>query len=844
VTQEAKLCSLFVATSLNCSYTIVSFNQSFRMNFKLKCIGLFFLIMACRIAGFSQVSMPSDLSRVKSSQITDAQLMQFIQQAEASGADESELMQEFQKRGLPESELQALSARVKSLMGSTQPKGSVTSDEKSMGNKRTYKGEMTEFKRPEKPSRVFGSELFSGVDPLFVPNLKIATPKGYVIGPEDELQLDIYGNNIATQKMMVSPDGFVTLKYAGPVNVSGMTIEQAASVFKARLTKFYPALANGGTKLQLTLGSLRSIQVIVVGAVKKPGTITLPSVAKLFNALYASGGPLENGSFRNIELVRNSKVVAVADLYDFILKGEQTSNLTLQDNDVIRVPFAKQQVVLEGGVNRKGIFEIGEKESIQQLLDFAGGFKSNAFRGRITGTRYTDVEKKVIDIAKTDFQTFHLLHGDSLYVDSVIDRYENRVYISGAVFKPGAYALDKDLDVKGLIQKAQGLKEDAFVGRVNMVRLKEDRTKEYKSFGLKEILSGNEKIALRREDSLHVLSILELRDSTTVSVLGLVRKPGDYRYEDSLSLQSILLQAGGFQENATPSRIEIGRRKMGVNPSEKGSNTSEIIQLDLNKDLSKIGSDVFLKPFDVISVKADPSKVKQVSVKISGEVLYAGTYTLSNPEERLSSVVNRAGGLLPYADINGAKLIRKKEKVDTAQIKRLALSTIKISTFDDKDKDKDTSKLVKDDELKSQTTEVALDLSRILENPGSVEDLTLQDSDELIVPRFVNTVAVSGEVLKPVTIQYEEGKGLSNYLSAAGGFTRNAYKNRVFIVYSNGRSSKTHAFLMFRSYPKVLPGCSIFVPLRQDTKSFDPAKAGILVSALSAVMTGLVLLFR
>lgn len=793
--------------------------------------------------GISQAQIPSDLSRIKSSQITDAQLMQFVQQAQSSGMSETELMAEFQKKGLPEAELQALAGRLKGLMGSSQPMESTSdvSGSKIISNKRTYKGDFSQFKMPEKPSRVFGSELFSGVDPVFVPNLKIATPKGYVIGPEDELQLDIYGNNISNQKLMVSPEGFISVKYAGPVNVSGMTIEQAAGVLKGRLIKFYPALSSGATKLQLTLGSVRSIQVTIVGAVKKPGTITLPSITTLFNALYSSGGPLDNGSFRNIELVRNSKTIAVADLYEFILKGNQSANVSLQDNDVIRIPFAHTQVALEGELNRKGIFEVKGTETLQQALDFAGGFKSNAFKGRITGTRFTDVERKVIDIAKADFGLFKLNNGDSLYIDSVVNRFDNRVVITGAVFKPGAYSIENGMDIKALIAKAQGLKEEAFVGRANMVRLREDKTKEYKSFNLKNILNGSEKFQLVKEDSLHIVSILELRDSTTVTLLGPVKKPGDFRYEDSLTLQAILLQAGGLMENATPSRIEIGRRKKDINLGAKGAATSEVIQIDINKDLSQIGADIFLQPFDVISVKADPAKVKQISVKVSGELLFAGTYTLENPEERLSSIVKRAGGLLPYADINGAKLVRRKEKIDTAQIKRLALSTAKSSA---ELKNSDTATSLATKELSSPTTDVALDLAKIMAKPNSDDDLTLQDGDELIIPRFNNTVSVGGEVLKPVTVQYESGKGFGSYLSAAGGFTRNAYKSRAFVVYPNGRSAKSHSLLGIRSYPKVTPGSSIFVPAKPESNSFDPAKAGILVSALSAVMTGMVLLFR
>ncbi len=326
-----------------------------------------------------------------------------------------------------------------------------------------------------------------------------------------------------------------------------------------------------------------------------------------------------------------------------------------------------------------------------------------------------------------------------------------------------------------------------------------------------------------------------------ITVLGPVKKPGDFRYEDSLTLQAVILQAGGFMENATPSRIEIGRRKKDINLGTKGAPTSEVIQVDINKDLGQIGTDIYLQPFDVISVKADPAKVKQVSVKVSGEILYAGTYTLENPEERLSSIIKRAGGLLPYADINGAKLVRKKEKLDTAQIKRLAMSATKSSSDQ---KNTDTANTFATSELSSPTTDVALDLAKIMAKPNSDDDVTLQDGDELIIPRFNNTVSVGGEVLKPVTVQYESGKGIGSYLSAAGGFTRNAYKNRAFVVYPNGRSAKSHSFLGVRSYPKVTPGSSIFVPVKTEKNSFDAAKAGILVSALSAVMTGMALLFR
>jgi protein involved in polysaccharide export with SLBB domain len=807
-------------------------------------LSIFLFVCLGLMSEISYAQIPADLSRIRSSQITDAQLTQFLQQAQAAGMTESELIQEFQKRGLPEGEMQALIARIKTMTGVELEMNDEADDSKGgTTTKRKFKGETQKFRMPEKPSRVFGSELFSGADPLFVPNLKIATPKTYEIGPDDELQLDIYGNNISNQKLNVNPDGNVSVKYLGPVNLSGMTIEQATGVIKARLTKYYPSLQSGQTKIQLSLGSVRSIQVIMVGAVKKPGTITLPSIATLFNALYASGGPLENGSFRNIELVRNSKVIAVADLYSFMTRGDLSANLALRDNDVIRVPFAQTQVSVDGGLNRVGVFEMKSGESISRLLDFAGGFRGNAFKGRITGTRFSDVDRRILDIAKNDFNEFALIHGDSLYVDTVVNRFQNRVFVTGAVVKPGTYALEAGLDIKGLLNKAQGLKEDAFLGMANMVRLRDDLSREYRSIDLRDIINGKQVIGLQKEDSLHVMSVLELKDSSTVSIKGPVKKPGDYRFEDSMSLKGLILQAGGLMENATSFNIEIGRRKRNIEVTTKGAATSEIISVNIGKDLLDKGNEIILHPFDVVSVKIAPDKVKQVTVEVQGEVVYAGSYTLENPEERLSSIVKRAGGLLPYADLSGAKVIRKKVIQDTSLIKRYALSNTKIAKAENSKID--TANLVDLDQLTSQTTEVALELAKILENPGSEDDLTLQDGDMLIVPRFVNTVAVNGEVLKQVTVQFEAGKGFGNYISAAGGYNRNAYKKRVFVVYPNGRSARTKSFLSFRFYPKVTPGSSIFVPVQPPRdNNFDPAKAGVLVSAFSAILTTMVLLLR
>jgi protein involved in polysaccharide export with SLBB domain len=794
----------------------------------------------------ANAQIPSNLSNIKSSQITDAQLMQFLQQAQTNGMTEDQLLQEFKRRGLPDAETEALVNRIRLMSGVSlevnSEKDVINDPKDAKPSVRKYKGGNTTLKTSSITSRVFGADLFASADPVFVPNLKIATPRSYILGAEDELQLDIYGNNISNQKLTVSPDGFVNVKYAGPINVNGITIEQAAGVIKSRLSKFYPALSSGATKLQLTLGSVRSIQVLIVGAVKKPGTLTLPSISTLFHALYASGGPLENGSFRNIELVRENKVIGHADLYDFLLKGDQASNITLRDNDVIRVPYAKSQIAVEGGVNRTGIFEVKSNETIQQVLDFAGGFRSNAFKGRITGTRYTDVEKRVIDISSKDFSAYTLQHGDSLYVDFVLDKFENRVFISGAVFKPGAYSIDKDMDLFALVKKAQGLKEDAFTPFANFVRLKDDYTKEYISVDLREIMNGKRKILLQREDSVHIESILDLKDRPNVIITGPVKNPGNFIYDDSLTLKGLILLAGGLLENASALKVEIGRRKKDISFESKGANTSEIIVVDLDNDLKGIGAEIILQPYDVVSIKKDPSKQKQITVEVKGEILLEGSYTLQNPEERLSSVIVRAGGLLPYANIHGVKLIRIKAAQDAALIKRLAMSNNEKSRSN---VNADSLQLIELDQLKNSTTEVPLDLDKILRNPGGEDDLTMQDGDVVIIPRYINTVLISGEVLKPVTIQFDAKSSFGDYISAAGGFNKSAYKKRVFVVYPNGRSARTKSFLGFKSYPKVVAGSSIFVPVEPTRQAgFDPAKAGVLVSAFASIMTTLVLLFR
>ena len=809
----------------------------------MNCLRAFFLFILFSAAFIASAQVPSDLSNLKASQISDSQLQQYINQAKTNGLTEQQMEAELLRRGFPPTEMSELKLRIQQMnMGanSNEPETEMPGKSGKENTKRTAPQlkpvDIETAEAIKKRSRIFGTELFSTSNLSFEPDMRMSTPKNYIIGPDDELILNVYGVNLSQQTLKVSPEGTVNVKYAGVINVNGLTIEAATALMRTRLSRYYPGLNSGQTKMQLTLGNIRSIRVTLIGAINRPGTYTLPSLASLFNALYVSGGPAENGSLRRIELIRGNKVIQQADLYDFLVKGDMSSNLRLEDNDVIRVPFASLMVTLNGELNRPGIFELHETESLKDAIRFAGGFKSKAFRGRVTGSRYGDFERQVLDVAGDRLETFRLQNGDEFFIDSVVNRYQNRVLISGAVFKPGAYALEEGLTLRQLIQKAQGLKEDVYAGRALLVRTRPDLTKEYIPVELKNVMTGGaESLLLQREDSIRIASIFDIRDTATITINGAVRKAGTFRYEEGLTLKSLVLKADGYADNATGLGIEISRRKRDVEVNKSGSNIVELIRVDGDKDLSGTSADIPLKPFDIVTIKEDPFYKKQISVKVSGEVLMPSVYTLQSREERLSSLIRRAGGLLYTANIAGAKLIRKKKEViDSSEIKRLFQSVVK-----------DTSK-TKVTIPEKNTTDVAIDLNYILKHPGSLDDITLEEGDELEIPRINNTVSVNGEVFRPVDVMFEKGKDMGDYLSDAGGVTQSGLKNKAFVIYANGRSAKMRRPLgIFRSYPKIEPGANIYVPQKAKKEGgIDAAKAGILISAVTALITAVSLIRR
>lgn len=794
-----------------------------------------FLFLLTFIIVFSSLyaQVPSDLSKVTSSQISDAQLKEILNQAKSKGMSEGEMVSDLKKRGLPDSEIQQLITRSESMLPNGSSEEFKIKNEEKDGNKSLLIQVNPEAKSI---SRIFGADLFSSASNLFLPNLKIPTPINYVIGPDDELQLDIFGNNISSQKVKVSVDGYVNIKYLGPFNVSGKTIEDATQVLRSRLSKFYPALKTGGTKIQLTLSSIRSISVTIVGAVRQPGSLTLPSVSRLFNALYLSGGPSEKGSFRNIQLIRDNKILGVADLYEFLLKGDQTSNYFLRNNDVINIPITTTQVVIDGQVNRPGIFELNMDETVNNLIDYAGGFKSGSYKGRVVGTRYTKIEKRIIDIPDSLFTSFKMLDGDSIHVESVLDRFDNRVYITGAVYKPGSYSLEEGLDILGLIKKAEGLKEDAFLKRVNIIRLKDNREREYVSLELSSLIDGRVKFQLIKDDSVHVSSILELKEKPTVHVSGMIKNPGVYAFEDSMTLGALILQAGGFLEAALPEMIEVSRRNLNVNLVDKNSNSVKIFNFQLDRNLTKAGAEFMLLPFDQITVKSDPGKRKQKTVLVSGEVLYPGVYTLVGSNEKIGSILERVGGVLPSANIYGVKVLRKIDSSINHNLK-LSLKLLNSSNLND-------TLLNKNPVLESGQISIAVNLSAIQSDKNSKYNFKMNDGDQVVVSENSNTVKVLGHVLSANGVGYHKSNGLKYYITSTGGFSELANRKKVFITYENGVSSRTKHFFGLRIYPKVFPGATIYVPAKKEKSKLDPAQTGVFISGISVITTALILLFR
>lgn len=654
--------------------------------------------------------------------------------------------------------------------------------------------------RDKEKRKVFGRDIFNNKELSFEPNMNISTPQKYVLGAGDAVIIDIYGASQKTINSTVSPDGDITIEGFGPVKVAGLTVEQANARLKNQLGARYSS-----SKIRLTVGQTKTIMINVMGEVSTPGTYTLSAFATVFHALYMAGGVNDLGTLRNIKVYRQNKLVSVVDIYDYILNGKLTGNIRLTDNDVIVVGPYDCLVTVTGKVKRPMIYEMKKNESVGTLLKYAGGFTGDAYRKAVRLLRKTGRELSVYNVGEFDFNTFHIADGDSIGVDSILNRYENKIEIKGAVFRPGFYNIGKDIhSVRTLIEHAEGLTEDAFTNRAIIHRMKEDRTLEVIAVDVKGILKGTvADIPLKKNDVLFIPTKSESQTQKTLTIHGEVHYPGVYVYADNETLEDLVLQAGGLKDKASTVKVDVSRRIVNPKALSTDSLISHTFTFALKDGFVIDGTSGFtLLPFDEVYVRKSPGYSEQQNVEVVGNVMFAGTYTLSTKNERLSDVIKKAGGVTDLAYVKGARLERR-----ITPDERLRMNTLlKMAERQNSKKDSlDTKKLNIGD-----TYFVGIELDKALKEPGGDADIVLREHDRIIVPEFNGTVKISGEVMYPNTVSFEKNKSVRWYINQAGGWGNRAKRNHTYIIYMNGTVVK-------KSYKtKVRPGCEIVVPTKPE----------------------------
>jgi protein involved in polysaccharide export with SLBB domain len=681
-------------------------------------------------------------------------------------------------------------------------------------------------------SLIFGSQLFDSPTLNFEPNLKLATPLNYILGPGDELQISVYGVQEYNASIPVSVEGKVSIQYVGEISVSGISIEAATQKIKGAMSKVYSTIGSGQSKLAVSLSRIRTIRVTIIGS-KQPGNYSISSLATVYNALFLGGGPGKNESYRNIELIRNNKVYTKVDLYKFLVNGDQSENVGLKDNDVIRIPAYSQRVTIEGQVKRPGIFEMKLGESFSDLLSFASGFTEFAYTASVNVLQKTAKEFKVQDITSSEFKSYKPVSGDVFRVTKILNRFENRIRIDGAVFRPNTYSFYEGMRISDLIAKAEGLKEDAYSKRARIIRVKSDLTTEIVNVDLEQALKGDGQadIALNREDVVTVYSILDFVEEYKITIDGEIKKPGIYDYYQGLTLNDLLVQAGGLTGSASK-RVEVARMIMSEEIDDANPKKAELFNIEITPDNNEQSKSFSLFPFDVINIRKMAVYEKPEMVTISGAVNYPGKYVLASKKAKVYDIVKRAGGLTAVANIEGVKI---KRPIQAKQIEAVESINLNLGK-----KDSIQNKLVKKLKEDLKYTIIPVDWKAIVKDQGSNTNVTLFPGDEIEVAVFNEGVKVTGNVLLTSEIPYEKGRGFRYYLDAVGGADAKGWKKKAYIIYPNGKADVASSFLFFTNYPKVTPGSQIIVPEKPEVKKMSTGEfvsiAGVLASLAGVII--------
>jgi protein involved in polysaccharide export with SLBB domain len=837
---------------------------------------IFGLLFLGNVADSHAQTLP-DFSSIKVDELTDEQVESLFRRASAMGYSQADIFALAKQQGLSTEELTKLGERFEQSKSARTARGTASPVDNAR-LRRFYTDSLKSLSKRE--TDIFGLDFFSRNSPFltFQPSINKPTPKDYVLGVGDEVFIDIYGSSEQYYQSSINPDGNIIIENVGPIKLSGLTIGESKEKIKSRLSVYYTGLKskNPTSFLDVSLGQTRSIRVSIVGQVELPGTYNLTAFSTALSALYVSGGISEEGTLREVKVVRNGELLATLDLYAFLMTGEVKNNVVLEDTDVVIVGPYTNRVTLQGAVKTSAKFELRDGETLSDLLQYAGGFSEEAYEKKINLVRNKGGEKVVADVFEEQYGLFTAMAGDVYTVDEILDRFSNRVIIKGAVYRPGDYAITSTLSVKELVEKADGIRADAFLERAYITRTTEDLNTETISFNLRDILNGSVKdINLQREDVLNILSSNDLQGERYVEISGEVNKPGIFPFAEGMTVEDLLLMAQGFKQSATGIRAEITRRI--TDEAQTAYDLSDVIILDLDKSLETESEKSELLPFDHVIIRRNPNFQFQRFAAVEGQVNYPGQYAIKNYGERISDLIERSGGLNPYAYVQGATLVRKTEffeepTEDQRQVDDLLklrqklldepeslteselflLSRIEqeLQLLEDEDKTNENlsdfakrerlqeilqrNSLLGDVQLK-QAEAIGIDLAKIISSPGSAEDLLLEEGDVLIIPKKVETVRLRGKLLYPTTVRYEEGKSLKYFIDNAGGFDNRAKRSRTYVVYANGRVAKTRRFLFFRSYPKAAPGAEIIVPAKPIKPTLGPQELIGITSGLATL---------
>ena len=746
--------------------------------------------------------------------MSDDEVISYVKNAVNQGKSQQTIYKEVVARGVSTSQLQ----RIKDKYEQQKENAVVKKSNKNVDTQRVNP-EQAEDKAPAQSNdmtvdgpeggiKVFGRDIFRTANLTFEPSMNIATPVNYRLGPGDELQIEVWGASEANITQKVTPDGYISIPNVGPVNVNGLTVQAATNRIKAKLSQIYSGLAssnvNLSTHVKVSLGQIRTIQVNIMGEVARPGTYALSSFSTVFHALYKAGGMSKMGSLRNIKVVRGGRTVATVDVYDYIINGRSHSDIRLQEGDVILASPYDALVLIKGKVKRPMYYEMKSSESIRTLIGFAGGFSNDAYRGAVTVDRNNTKERTVATVDDMNYGVFKVKDGDVVSVGEILDRYDNRIEVKGAVYRPGYYELGKDIQtVKDLIEKADGLLEYAFTNRAVLHRENDDKTLEVISLNVKAIIDGTEAdVTLHKNDVLFIPSKYDLEQKGTLEIRGEVYKPNVFPYAANTKLEDLIIMAGGLTESASTVRVDVTRRIIDRKGTKKQKEIAQTFSFGVKEGFVVEGEPRFvLEPYDQVFVRRSPGYSEKVNVTVSGEVEFEGDYSLNVRNERLSDVLEKAGGLTEFAYIEGARLERQmtpEEYKQAQELMDMVASNNKISGND--------SSVVPQ---VSRPYPVGIDLKEILANPHSAIDPVLQDGDVIVIPQYMTTVSVSGSVRKPNSVVYDPKMKLKDYISEAGGYAERARKSGTFILYPNGHIKELGRNA---SAKDIMGGSKIIVP--------------------------------